>query len=144
MDKLLGKTRFLCGEEITEADVIEFVALFRYDPLLSWVLTQKGERILLRTHCTHLVSLSSHPQKTHTRTHRHIPFLYEVPTHIYRILNISYKIHINIYFMPCLSVWFCTLFFFPDPNIWGWLRDVFQLPDVAETCDLREIYLSTG
>lgn len=38
MDKKLAKHRYLCGASITEADIIEFVALFRYDPLLSWVL----------------------------------------------------------------------------------------------------------
>jgi len=38
MNKKLQKRRYLCGDKITEADIIEFVALFRYDPLLSWVL----------------------------------------------------------------------------------------------------------
>jgi len=38
MEKKLSKHRYLCGDTITEADIIEFVPLFRYDPLLSWVL----------------------------------------------------------------------------------------------------------
>jgi putative glutathione S-transferase len=35
METKLAKHRFLCGEEISEADVIEFVTLVRFDALMS-------------------------------------------------------------------------------------------------------------
>lgn len=38
----------LPGDNITEADIIEFVVLFRFDPLLSWVFPIKGKRITLQ------------------------------------------------------------------------------------------------
>lgn len=39
LENLLRKSRFVCGPAITEADVIEFVALVRFDPLLSPVFS---------------------------------------------------------------------------------------------------------
>lgn len=81
MDNLLATSRYLCGDTPTEADVLEFVALFRFDPLYSWSLLRDGERCLIKDHYEH---------------------------------------------------------------IWNWLKDIYQIPGVANTCDIIEILNSKG
>lgn len=62
LEELLGHRRYLCGEHITEADLYEFVALFRFDPLLSWAFapdpstTRGGNtgRLLISEHFPHI------------------------------------------------------------------------------------------
>jgi len=41
MEKILSRRRYLCGDIITEIDLIEFVSLFRWDPLISWAFTDR-------------------------------------------------------------------------------------------------------
>lgn len=48
MESILDTSKYLCGDEITEADVLEFVPLFRYDPLYSWTLLCDGHRTLIK------------------------------------------------------------------------------------------------
>lgn len=79
MNDKLGERFFLCGDEITEADLIEFVALYRYDPLLSSVFTVDDKKILIQ----------------------------------------------DAY-----------------PHIWTWLQRIYNMPGVAGTCDLYEVFNS--
>lgn len=81
MNSILHSSRYLCGDYITEADVLEFVPLFRFDPLISWSLLKDGKRVLIKDEY---------------------------------------------------------------PNIWNWLKDIYQQHGVADTCDIIEILNSKG
>lgn len=74
-ETILGQQRFLCGNQLTEADICMFTTLLRFDPV--------------------------------------------------------YYVHFK-----------CNLRRIIDyPNLWGYLRDIYQHPGVAETCDLDHIKL---
>jgi glutathionyl-hydroquinone reductase len=72
-EQVLGQQRYLCGNQITEADICLFTTLLRFDPV--------------------------------------------------------YYVHFK-----------CNLRRIVDyPNLWGYLRDIYQLPGVKETCNLDHI-----
>jgi len=72
-EEVLGKQRYLCGNQLTEADICLFTTLFRFDAV--------------------------------------------------------YYVHFK-----------CNLRRIVDyPNLWGYLRDIYQIPGVKETCNLDHI-----
>lgn len=72
-EQVLDRQRYLCGNELTEADICLFTTLLRFDPV--------------------------------------------------------YYVHFK-----------CNLYRMIDyPNLWGYLRDIYQLPGVKETCNLDHI-----